>query len=128
MKNGLRVACGLFGLLFLANAIGWIVDPASAAEGLGMPLLEGVGRSTQIGDVGALFVASAGLILVGSLRENASLLRAAALLLGSAAVLRTIAWIAHGAAFAPVFIGAEVAASTLLLVTAQQFSSSDSSR
>jgi hypothetical protein len=127
MKNVLRAASGLFGLLFLMSALQWIVDPASAAGGLGMPLLEGVGRSTQIGDIGALFVTAAVLILAGAWRENATLLRAAALLLGSAAVLRTVAWLAHGAAFVPVAVGAEVSATAVLLGTAWQFSSSSSS-
>ena len=97
MKNVLRAVSGLFGLLFLVSAIRWIVDPAAAAEGLGMPLLDGIGRSTQIGDIGAFFALAAALILAGTLRENATLLRTAGLLLASAAVLRTIAWMAHGA-------------------------------
>ena len=127
MKNALRAASGLFGLLFLVSAIRWIVDPAAAAEGLGMPLLEGVGRSTQIGDIGAFFALAAALILAGTLRENATLLRTAGLLLASAAVLRTIAWMAHGAPLATGFIIAEVLAAAVLLGTASQFSSSGSS-
>jgi hypothetical protein len=127
MKTVLRAASGLFGLLFLVSAIRWIVDPAAAAEGLGMPLLDGVGRSTQIGDIGAFFVLAAALILAGTLRENATLLRTAGLLLASAAVLRTIAWMAHGAPLATGFIIAEVLAAAVLLGTASQFSSSGSS-
>ena len=126
MKNVLRAVSGLFGLLFLVSAIRWIVDPAAAAEGLGMPLLDGVGRSTQIGDIGAFFVLAAALILAGTLRENATLLRTAGLLLASAAVLRTIA-MAHGAPLATAFIAVEVGVAALLVGTASQFSSSGSS-
>jgi hypothetical protein len=127
MKNVLRAVSGLFGLLFAVTMLRWIVSPESAAEGLGMPLLEGVGRSTQIGDIGAFFVTVAALILVGVLRENATLLRIAALPLLSAAVLRTLAWLAHGAAFTAPFIAAEVLAAGILLATARQFSASGSS-
>ena len=126
MKNVLRAVSGLFGLLFLVSAIRWIVDPAAAAEGLGMPLLDGIGRSTQIGDIGAFFVLAAALILAGTLRENATLLRTAGLLLASAAVLRTIA-MAHGAPPATAFIAVEVGVAALLVGTASQFSSSGSS-
>ena len=127
MKKVLRVLSGLVGVLFLANLSGWIFDPASAADGLGMPLLDGVGRSTQIGDIGSFFLAVSGLSLVGALREKASLLCAAALLLGGAAMLRTFAWLAHGAAFTPGFIVAEVLTAGILLSTASQFSRAGSS-
>ena len=127
MKKVLRVLSGLIGVLFLVNLSGWIFDPASAADGLGMPLLDGVGRSTQIGDVGALFLAVSGLSLVGALREKADLLRAAALLLGGAAALRILAWLAHGAAFTPGFIVVEALAAGVLLATASQFSRTASS-
>ncbi len=127
MKKVLRVLSGLVGVLFLVNLSGWIFDPASAADGLGMPLLDGVGRSTQIGDIGSFFLAVSGLSLVGALREKADPLRAAALLLGGAAALRIFAWLAHGAAFTPGFIVAEVLTAGVLLATATQFSRAESS-
>lgn len=127
MRKVLRVLSGLVGVLFLAQLAGWIFQPAAAAEGLGMPLLDGVGRSTQIGDIGSLFLAVSALSLVGALRENASLLCAAALLLGGAALLRTLAWAAHGAAFTASFIFVEVLAAAVLLATASRFSSAESS-
>jgi hypothetical protein len=54
-----RVIAGIIGALFLVNAAGWLVNPLSASVGLGMPLLDGVARSTQIGDIGGLFWPSA---------------------------------------------------------------------
>ena len=54
MKNVLRIIAGLTGALFFLNGLNWIVYPASAAESLGMPLLNGLGLSTQIGDLGSL--------------------------------------------------------------------------
>jgi len=127
VKKMLRVLSGAVGVLFLVNFLGWIFDPASAAVGLGMPLLDGVGRSTQIGDISSFFLAISALSLVGALREKPGPLRAAALLLGGAAVLRVLAWLAHGAAFTPGFIAAEVLAASVLLVTASQFSRSGAS-
>ena len=33
----------------------WLVDPSGAAAGIGMPVLDGLARSSQIGDLGAFF-------------------------------------------------------------------------
>ena len=117
----LRVASGLIGVFFLLQGINWILVPASAAEALGMPLLEGVARSTQIGDIGGFFVALASMILLGAHGSNGQWLRGGALLLGAAAALRTLAWLAHGASYAAVFIGVEVLCTVVLLFIASRF-------
>lgn len=44
------------GLPLLMNAILFVVDPAKVTADLGMPLLDGLGRSTQLADLGALFL------------------------------------------------------------------------
>ncbi len=105
----LRALVGVFGLVFLVNAANWVVDASAAAQGLGMPLLDGVGRSTQIGDIGGFFLAVAVLFGGGAYREDPQWLRGAALLLASAALMRTLAWLVQGAAFAPNFIVPEIA-------------------
>ena len=105
----LRALVGVLGLIFLMNAANWVVDAAAAAEGLGMPLLDGVGRSTQMGDIGGFFLAVAILFGGGAYREDPQWLRGAALLLASAALMRTLAWLVQGAAFAPNFIVPEIA-------------------
>jgi hypothetical protein len=119
----LRVVSGMIGLFFLLQGINWILAPTAAAEALGMPLLDGVARSTQIGDIGGFFVALAAMILLGAHGSNGQWLRGAALLLGTAAVLRSFAWLAHGAAFAAVFIGVEVVCTVVLLFAASGFDS-----
>ena len=57
MKTLLRILVTLPGVLFVVIGLRWAVDPTGAAAELGMSLLEGVGRSSQIADVGALFLA-----------------------------------------------------------------------
>ena len=47
---------GLFGALLLLIGARWLIDPAGAAAGLDLPLLEGAARSTQIGDLAAFFL------------------------------------------------------------------------
>ncbi len=115
----IRVLAGLVGLGMAAVALNWIVDPASAAAGLDMALVsERPGRSTQIGDFIAFFASVALMIAVGLFRRAAAWLKAAALVLGLAAAGRTVAWLAHGAAFAPKFIAIEVAMAVVLLLAA----------
>jgi len=117
MKRVDRIVVAVTGLIFLGVALQWIFDPAAAAKGLGLPLLDGLARSTEVGDLGAFFLALAGMILWGAATASPLWLRAAATLVGSAALVRTLAWWMHGADFASTFITVEVAV-TILLVTA----------
>ena len=117
-KNIYRVLATLPGFLMGMNAIGWLTQPEETAKGLGMPLLDGIGRSTQIGDLGALFVGTTILIFWGAFRSQGQWLYSAALFLGCAAVIRTIAALAHGAAMATQFIVAEVIMTIWLVVFA----------
>ena len=119
-----RILSGLVGLLMLVTAVGWMTDPASAAAGLGMPLLDGLGRSTQIGDFTSFFVAVAGFSLYGAWKESPHWVTSAAIVLLLAAVFRTLAWLMHGAAFATPQIVAEVVLAAVLLFSASRWSSS----
>jgi hypothetical protein len=112
-----RILAGLVGLLMAFLAFGWLTDPTSAAANLGMPLLDGIGRSTQVGDITAFFVVVAGLCIYGAWRQQTPWLIASALLLGSAAVFRTVAWLAHGADLATSAIVAELVMTALLVVS-----------
>tara|TARA_B100001105_G_C22326016_1_gene414732 strand:- start:224 stop:616 length:393 start_codon:yes stop_codon:yes gene_type:complete len=113
----LRVVTVLPGILFVVIGVGWIIDPASAAAGVGMPLLEGVGRSTQIGDLGAFFLTMGLLILVGVTTLKRVWFYPPMMLLGLAASLRMIAWLVHGAALAGSMIAVEIIVTALLYVS-----------
>ncbi|MCR9104634.1 MAG: hypothetical protein NXI15_05015 [Gammaproteobacteria bacterium] len=95
----------LVSLLLLAIGAHWQIDPTAAAAELGMPLLEdGIGRSSQIGDLTAFFVVGGVFGLLGVVRKNPLFLYTPAALVGAAAVFRTLAWLLHGADFAPMII------------------------
>ncbi len=108
------------GALFTLQGIGWLVVPEWAATGLGMPLLDGLGRSTQVGDFAAFFLVLGLSILAGSAPERRRWLFFPAALLASAAFGRTIAWAAHEADFAAVFIPVEVLTCLFLLFSASR--------
>ena len=113
----LRVVTALPGILFVVIGVGWIIDPASAAAGVGMPLLDGVGRSSQIGDMGAFFLTLGLLILVGVTTLKRVWFYPPMMLLGLAASLRIIAWLVHGAALAGSMIAVEIIVTALLYVS-----------
>jgi len=113
-----RILAILPGLAMGFNAVMWITKPADAAQSLGMPLLDGIARSTQVGDLTSFFVATALMSVLGAWRQNATWLYGAALLLGGAAVFRTTAWALHGAEFATTFVAVEAILTLMLLVSA----------
>ena len=118
MRSRWHVVATLLGVFFTLQGLGWLADPARAAAGLGMPLLDGLARSTQVGDLSAFFLVAGVTMLMGSRPGRARLLYVPAGLIGGAAVTRTLAWALHGAAFATLFITVEVVVGAILLKAA----------
>lgn len=118
MTTALRWLARLLGAFFALQGANWLIVPARAAEGLAMPLLDGLGRSTQIGDFGAFFLAIGATALAGSRAGAERLLWVPAGILWAAAAGRTLAWALHGAALANAFIGVELIAGGLFALAA----------
>jgi len=116
-----RIAAGFIGAFYLIQGIQWIADPASSAEALGMPLLDGLGRSTQIGDMASFFLSLGTMCLLGAIRSSSLWVYGGAMLLGWAAIVRTLAWSFHDASFAGVFIGVELVSAGLLIFIGTRF-------
>ena len=121
MDRALQIFIALPGFGMGLQAIGWLLDPKSAAESLGMPLLDGVARSTQVGDMTAFFAAVSAMILLGSFRREPPWLVSAAMLLGGAAAFRVLAWAAHDADLAVQFIAGELVMTAILLFGVMRF-------
>ncbi|SDR87173.1 hypothetical protein SAMN05216271_0618 [Halopseudomonas sabulinigri] len=120
MNKILTVVAGLLGLMFLLIGLRWLVDPSGAAGQLGMPLLDDVGRSTQIGDFAAFFLTLGVLILLGLVTSQRLWFYPAAMLLGIAALGRVLAWAVHDAALALDLIAPEVIIAAVLLLAARR--------
>jgi len=118
MRSRLSIATVVIGILFTLQGVGWLVSPSRAAAGLGMPLLDGLGRSAQIGDFSVFFLALGVLVLLGNRPGRSRLLYVPGCMLGAAALLRFLAWAVHGAAFATTFIIIEIVTSAVLLTAA----------
>ena len=122
MKTFLRVLVTLPAILFVLMGLRWAVDPTGAATGLGMTLLDGVGRSSQIGDVGALFLSMGIMMLLALITARRNWFYAPALMLTLVAVFRLLAWLVHDAALALDMIVVEVLVASVLLFAASRLS------
>tara|TARA_B100000427_G_C14997906_1_gene372624 strand:- start:33 stop:419 length:387 start_codon:yes stop_codon:yes gene_type:complete len=123
-----RVISGLIGVFMLYSALGWILDPDSAAAGLAMTLVDGpgettLGMNTQIGDFTSFFFTAGIMACIGAYRNEHVWLYGTISLLGSAAVFRTYAGLVHGADFLTTAIIFEVVMSLLLLLSVYKIKS-----
>ena len=91
-----RILSGLIGVLMLSNCLWWILDPATAAEGLAMPLLVGLESNSQIGDFTSFFFTAGLFACIGAYRAEHVWLYPTISLIGAAALFRSYAVIAHG--------------------------------
>ena len=122
MKAVLRILVALPAVLFVVMGLRWITDPSGASTALGMTLLDGVGRSSQIGDVGALFLSMGSMMLLALITARRSWFYAPALMLSLVALLRVLAWLLHDAALALDMIVVEVVIASILLFAASRLS------
>ena len=122
MKNVLRVIAGLAGTLFFLNGLQWIINPATVAESLGMPLLEGVGLSTQIGDMGSFFITVGAMTLIGAVTTTRHWFYAPSMLLLVAALYRTLSTVLYDAPFVVSAIVVEVSLGLFLIYAGSRIS------
>jgi len=120
MNKILKVVVALPAILFIVIGLRWLVEPAGVAAELGMPLLDGLGRSTQIGDLAAFFIGAGIMILLGIVSQNRTWFQAPALVLALTATFRLVAWLVHDASFAAEQIAVEIVVAGLLLYAASK--------
>ena len=115
MKSVLRILVILPAVLFVVMGLRWIIDPTAAAATLGMTLMDGVGRATQIGDIGGVFLSMGLMILLALVTARRIWFYAPALILVLIALLRILSWLLQGAALTPDAIAVELGVAALLL-------------
>ena len=125
MKNVLRIVAGLVGILFFLNGLQWIISPANVAESLGMTLLEGVGLSTQIGDLGSFFITVGAMTLIGAISTTRHWFYAPSMLLLVAALYRTLSTLLYGAPFVMSAIVVEVSIGLFLIFAGSRIETKD---
>jgi hypothetical protein len=122
MERILSVIVGFFGAFFLLMGLRWIIDPSSAAASLSMPLLDGEGLSSQIGDMGSFFITIGLMTLIGVIKQKRYWLFAPSMLLLVAALYRVLSTVLHGAAFALPSIAIEIIVGLFLIFAGPKIS------
>ena len=120
MNKVLKVLVLLFAILFLVTGLRWLVAPGGVAPMFGLTLAEGVGLSSQVGDMSAFFLTLGICMLVALVSGQRSWYYPPVMLLLLTAVGRLIAWLFHDAALAPDLIGLEILVSAVLLVASRR--------
>ena len=104
-------------VLFLLVGFRWLIEPATVAPEFGFELGDGLGRSTQIGDMASFFFTGSLCAIAALISGQRNWLVPSMMLLMFAAFGRTLAWLVHDASFATQQILVEII-STLFLLTA----------
>jgi len=120
MKKIAKLLALLPGVIFLISGLRWLTEPSAAAQMFGMTLLDGIGRSSQIGDMAAYFIAGSVMIFAGLITERRILLQLVAMITALTALFRIVAWLFHDAALATSLIAPEIVFTLILLFAASR--------
>jgi energy-converting hydrogenase Eha subunit E len=120
MNKVLKILVLLPAILFLVTGLRWLVAPAGVAPMFGLTLDQGVGLSSQVGDMSAFFLTLASCMLIALISGRRSWYYPAIMLLSITAVGRVLAWLVHDATLALDLIAPEVIVSVILLVASRR--------
>lgn len=70
MRSPLRIVTTMLYVFLALQGLVWSADPGRTAEGLGTPLLDGLGRSMQVGDFSSFFLAAGATMVLGAGRHR----------------------------------------------------------
>jgi hypothetical protein len=85
-------------VFFLLTGYRWLVSPEDAASVLMMPLLKGVALSSQMGDIGGMFLAMGLLTTGAAVYRKGDWLMSVSIILACIAIFRLLSYTLHGAA------------------------------
>ncbi|MFT4920184.1 MAG: hypothetical protein ACJA1T_000569 [Zhongshania aliphaticivorans] len=125
MKNTLgskilRAIVCIPAIIFIVTGLQFLLDPAAAVKQFGMPLLDGVGRSSQIGDMAGFFLTCGLCVLIAVSTGKRVWFYPAAMLTSITAMGRILAWLLHDAALAINLIAPEIIFTALFLFAASR--------
>lgn len=107
-------------LLFVVTGVRWLVAPAGVAPMFGLELGQGVGLSSQVGDMTGFFLTLGLSMLIALISERRVWFYPPIMLLLFTAMGRIVAWLVHDAAFAIDLIMPELIISLLLFVASRR--------
>jgi len=96
------------------------VAPAAIAPTFGLTLADGLGLSSQIGDMAGFFLTLGSCMLIALIVERRSWYYPPMMLLAITALGRVVAWLLHDATLAASQIAVEVIVALILLVASRR--------
>ena len=120
MNRILKILVLLPAVLFLVTGLRWLVAPIGVAPNFGLTLDQGVGLSSQVGDMSAFFLTLSSCLLIALISGRRSWYYPAIMLLSLTAIGRIVAWLVHDAALALDLIAPEIIVSIILLIAARR--------
>ena len=120
MNRILKILVLLPAVLFLVTGLRWLVAPTGVASNFGLTLDQGVGLSSQVGDMSAFFLTLSSCLLIALISGRRSWYCPAIMLLSLTAIGRIVAWLVHDAALALDLIAPEIIVSIILLIAARR--------
>lgn len=121
----LKLLVALPAILFLVTGLRWLLTPAGVAPQFGLTLEEGVGLSSQVGDMSAFFLLLGICMLTALVSGRRSWYYPPIILLSLTALGRILAWLLHDAALAMDLIAPEVIVSVILLMASRRLPEPD---
>lgn len=120
MNKVLKLLVLLPAILFLVTGIRWLVAPAAIAPNFGMTLADGIGLSSQIGNMAGFFLTLGSCMLIALISEHRSWYYPPMMLLAITALGRILAWMLHDATLAGSQIMIEVVVAFILLLASRR--------
>lgn len=110
----------LAAILFLVMGVRWLVAPAGVASDFGLTLSDGIGLSSQIGNMAGFFLLLGSCMLIALISGHRSWYYPPMMLLAITALGRTVAWLLHDATLAVSQIMTEVVVAIFLLLASRR--------
>ncbi|MCP4210117.1 MAG: hypothetical protein GY764_01440 [Halieaceae bacterium] len=106
-------------ILFVVTGVRWLVAPAGIAPEFGLALGEGLGLSSQVGDMSGFFLTLGICMLAALVSGRRTWYYPAVLLLSLTAMGRVVAWLLHDAALAPQIV-VEILVAVILVIASRR--------
>lgn len=110
------------GVFFLFTGFQWLVSPEASASALMMPLLHGAALSSQMSDIGGLFLGMGLAVLAAIVTRKGDWLMPISIILGCIGIFRLLAFSLHDATLLPQMVVVEIVLSVWFAVASRQLS------
>ncbi|MDF1638817.1 hypothetical protein [Alcanivorax jadensis] len=107
-------------ILFVVMGVRWLVAPAGVAPDFGLTLSDGIGLSSQIGNMAGFFLVLGSCMLIALISGQRSWYYPPMMLLAITALGRIVAWLLHDATLAVSQIMTEVVVAIILLLASRR--------